>query len=136
MMARSRSENKDSQMKTSLMQKLIFAFFVAGSALSTAHAGTGGSFERRWTTIADGGGSCSGGACAVSATIGQPETAVAAGGSFSLASGFWQGMTETFPSLRIEPYDGFVLLAWPALSAGFRLQENSDLGNRNWTEVT
>jgi hypothetical protein len=55
--------------------------------------------------------------------------------------GFWAiavvVQSPGLPSLRIAVTDAnTILLAWSAASAGFALQQNSDLGALNWSNVT
>ena len=38
--------------------------------------------------------------------------------------------------MRIAPTNSDVLLAWPASTITFSLQQNSDLGTTNWIAVT
>ncbi len=50
-----------------------------------------GSFDLSWWTVDGGGGTSTGNGYTLSGTIGQPDTGVMAGGSYSLAGGFWGG---------------------------------------------
>lgn len=49
------------------------------------------SYDLSWWTVDGGGGAVSGGAYALSGTIGQPDAGVLSGGSYTLAGGFWGG---------------------------------------------
>jgi len=63
---------------------------VAAAAVSAAQAQT---FEMNWSTV-DGGGviNTTGGAFALSGTIGQPDAGDMSGGNFVLRGGFWPGV--------------------------------------------
>ena len=52
---------------------------------------TGGQYELSWSTIDGGGGTSSGGPYVLTGTIGQPDAAYSAGGSYELLGGFWPG---------------------------------------------
>ena len=64
------------------------------NAVASAPAQVGGGMDLSWSTIDGGGTSAStGGAFALAGTVGQPDAPVAsvmAGGTYSLAGGFWQ----------------------------------------------
>src|SRR6266404_3675149 len=82
-----------------------------------------------WFTIDGGGGTSTGGVYSVS------------GGNFSLDGGFWgiiaAVQTPGSPFLRVFlTTTNTVVVAWPAPSTGFNLQENSALGTTNWTAVS
>jgi len=52
---------------------------------------SGGAYAMERHVVAGGGGASTGGAYALSGTIGQPEAhAVASGGGFQLSGGFWR----------------------------------------------
>ena len=92
-------------------------------------------------TIAGGGGTCSGGPYSLTATIGQIETGQSSGQNYSLASGFWNLITDVSvpgaPMLTIVKTDpGTALVSWPSPSAGWFLEQNNDLNTQNWTPVT
>jgi hypothetical protein len=50
-----------------------------------------GSYEISWYTIGGGGGISTGGPYVLTGTIGQPDAAWSAGGSYELLGGFWPG---------------------------------------------
>jgi hypothetical protein len=58
---------------------------------SAAQSQIGGPFDLRWNTIDGGGGTSNGASFVLRATAGQPDAAVATGGVFTLAGGFWHG---------------------------------------------
>jgi hypothetical protein len=94
-----------------------------------------------WYTIDGGGGTSTGGLYSVSGTIGQPDAGVMSGGNYSLAGGFWgliaAVQTPGAPFLRIAvTSSNTVLIAWPAPSTGFSLQQNGALNTSNWLSVT
>jgi len=49
-------------------------------------------FTLEWSTLDGGGGTSSGGAFGLSATIGQPDPGPSSGGTFTLAGGYWVGL--------------------------------------------
>jgi len=77
------------------MRNALLALTIAGAASSAAHAQP---FEISWYTIDGGGGTSTGGSYSLSGTIGQHDAAQGlAGGSFTLDSGFWPGVTTAPP---------------------------------------
>jgi hypothetical protein len=107
-----------------------------------SHAQT---YDISWHVIAGGGGTSSatsnGTTYSVSGTIGQPATSTLSGGPYSLTGGFW-GIIATVqmpgsPLLSILNATGHnVVLAWPAASTGFMLQQTSTLTPTSWTTVS
>jgi hypothetical protein len=94
-----------------------------------------------WFTVDGGGGASSNGQYTITGTIGQPDAGHLAGGNYTLDGGFWGVIavvpTPGAPSLRIaKAGPNTVLLAWPAPSTGFSLQQNAALGTTNWSGVT
>jgi len=92
-------------------------------------------------TIDGGGGTSMNGQYSLSGTIGQPDAGHMAGGNFTLDGGFWGIVTAVqtpdAPFLRVFlTTTNTVLVAWPATSTGFSLQQNSILGMTNWVYVT
>ncbi len=89
-----------------------------------------------WYTIDGGGGTSTGGVYSVSGTIGQPDAGHMSGGNFTLDGGFWviaAVQTPGAPTLRIVlTATNTVVIAWPAPSTGYSLQQNSDLNTSNW----
>ena len=97
-------------------------------------------FTVDWFTLDGGGGSCTGGVFAVSGTIGQLDAHAQpmTGGAFSLAGGFWSLFaiqTPGAPQLTIILNSQLptAMVSWPSPSAGFVLQQNTDLNTTNWT---
>jgi hypothetical protein len=94
-----------------------------------------------WFTIDGGGGTSTGGVFSVSGTIGQPDAGHMSGGNYTLDGGFWAifaaVQTPGAPLLRVFlTTSNTVVVAWPAPSTGFSLQQESDLKTPNWGPVT
>src|SRR5437867_7188408 len=82
-----------------------------------------------WFTIDGGGGTSTGGVYSVTGTIGQADAGHMSGGNFTLDGGFWSIIaaiqTPGGPLLRVvQTPTNTVVIAWPAPSTGFSLQEN------------
>jgi hypothetical protein len=124
-------------MKTKLHFSLVFAFLLAGSAAALAQ-----NYAIDWFTIDGGGGTSTGGVYSISGTIGQPDAGpTMSGDNYSVDGGFWSLIaaiqTPGAPLLRVFlTSTNTVILAWPAPSTGFTLQENAVLGTTNWVNVT
>lgn len=63
------------------------------------------------------------------------------GGNYTIDGGFWgiiaAAQTPGSPVLRVAlTTTNTAVVAWPAPSTGFSLQENSNPGTTNWTSVT
>lgn len=119
------------------MNKMLL--FLAGSLLCGLQNISAQSYSIDWFTIDGGGGTSTGGVYAVSGTIGQPDAGTMTGGHYTLQGGFW-GMavaiqTPGAPLLTITKSGSSVIVSWPSPSTGFVLQENTSLGNTNWTNV-
>lgn len=93
-----------------------------------------------WHTIDGGGGTSTGGAYAVSGTIGQPDAnpVQMSGGSFALDGGFWSifaVQTPGAPYLSIMPSgSGQVLISWSPVTPGWVLQQTDSLTN-SWSNA-
>ena len=93
-----------------------------------------------WYKVAGGGGSSSGGGYTVTGTIGQADAGNLSGGGYSLTGGFWS-IIATVPTAGSPPLTiasvtaSQVKLTWPATFSGFRVQQDSSLGNTNWLSV-
>ena len=99
------------------------------------------SYSIDWFTIDGGGGTSTGGVYTVSGTIGQPDAGHMSGGNFTIDGGFWGIIaaiqTPGFPTLRVvHTSTNTVVIAWPAPSTGFSLQQNADLKTTIWSGVT
>ncbi len=98
------------------------------------------SYDINWHVISGGGGTSTGGVFTVSGTIGQPAAGgPMVGGQYSLTGGFWAlyaVQTAGAPQLRIFlTRTNTAVVAWPAPSTGFVLQQNAALGTTNWVNT-
>lgn len=115
----------------------FIVLLVAGCAISPVIAQT---YSIDWYTIDGGGGTSTGGVYTVSGTIGQPDAGHMSGGNFSIDGGFWgiiaAVQTPGAPLLRIfSTTTNTVVVAWPAPSTGFTLQQNANLNTSAWGGV-
>jgi hypothetical protein len=99
------------------------------------------SYSIDWFTIDGGGGTSTGGVYTVSGTIGQPDAGHMSGGNFTIDGGFWGIIaaiqTPGSPILRVvHTSTNTVVIAWPAPSTGFSLQQNADLKTTVWSGIT
>ena len=122
------------------MKPLSFAaLLLIGSAAVSARAQN---YSIDWFTIDGGGGTSTGGVYTVSGTIGQPDAGHMSGGNFTIDGGFWgiiaAVQTPGAPTLRVvRTTTNTVVLAWPAPSTGFSLQQNASVDNSGgWGSVT
>src|SRR5262245_59699511 len=130
-------------MKTYISRLLISrllgaALLVCAVVPAALHAQT---YSIDWYTIDGGGGTSTGGVYSVSGTIGQPDAGgPMTGGNFTLSGGFWTlfaVQTPGAPILRIFlTTTNTAVVAWPAPSTGFNLQQNLALNTTNWLSVT
>jgi hypothetical protein len=108
--------------------------------LMVASSGPAQQYAVDWYTVGGGGGASTGVVYHVSGTIGQPDAGGMSGGPFPLVGGFW-GIVATVqtpgsPLLSIlNTGTNAGLVSWPSPSAGFFLQQNSDLITTNWTRA-
>src|SRR5215813_2935580 len=98
----------------------------------------GQSFAIDWFAIAGGGGASSGGNYSLVGTIGQSDAGIQSGGSFLLSGGFWSAIQiSDLPSLLLRRSStNTVIISWPALAAGFELQQNPEVATTNWSNVS
>lgn len=99
------------------------------------------SYSISWDVIANGGGGVSGGSYSVNSTIGQDVAGGSlTGGGFSMASGFWaiyELAVTGPPFLSILLSDtNTVVIAWPATSTSWTLQQNTDLASGAWLSLS
>ena len=96
------------------------------------------SLSINWFTIDGGGGTSTGGAFAVTGTVGQSDANAQpmTGDNFSLVGGFWSLFalqTPGAPALTMRlATANTALISWPSPSTGFTLQQNADLNTTNW----
>ncbi len=118
-----------------LKSSYFFGLLLAVPALVRAQ-----SYQIDWFTIDGGGGASTGGAYAISGTIGQPDAGVMSGGTFALEGGFWPGAlvasVPAAPLLQINRAGpGLATISWSPASPGFVLQVNSTLAPSGWTNA-
>ena len=94
-----------------------------------------------WYKIAGGGGTSIGGEFSLAGTIGQHDAGTAmTGGTYSLTGGYWAlsaVQNPGAPLLTIFLTDtNTAVVAWPAPSAGWVLQQNGTLDAANWVNST
>src|SRR3954451_21861298 len=123
-------------MQTIKRSLLYLILFIASVSFVFAQ-----SYSIDWFTIDGGGGNSTGGVYSVSGTIGQPDAGHMSGGNFTLDGGFWgiiaAVQTPGSPLLRVlMTSTNTVVVAWPAPSTGFSLQQNTFLGTPSWGSVT
>jgi hypothetical protein len=99
------------------------------------------SYSIDWYKISGGGGTSTNGPYSLSGTIGQHDAGgQMTGGNYSLTGGFWAlfaVQTPGAPLLRIFlTGTNTAVVAWPAPSTGFALQQNTNLVSTNWLSVT
>src|SRR6266704_1784355 len=120
-------------MKPKLLFVLVTLAFVSGARAQN--------YSIDWFTIDGGGGTSTGGVYSVSGTIGQPDAGHMSGGNYTIDGGFWGIIaaiqTPGSPLLRVVlSSTNTVVVAWPAPSTGFSLQQNPTVGTTNWSGVT
>jgi hypothetical protein len=126
-------------MKTSSSLKFLAAAVIVSFALTLSTRAQ--SYSIDWYKVAGGGGTSTGGVYSLSGTIGQHDAGgPLTGGSYSLTGGFWAlyaVQTPGAPLLRIFlTSSNTAVVAWPAPSTGFALQQNSNLVSTVWSGVT
>lgn len=94
-----------------------------------------------WHKLAGGGGTSSAGPYQVSGTLGQPDAgAILTNGSYAVTGGFWSPFavqTAGAPWLRIFlTTTNTAVVAWPAPSADYVLQESPTLESTPWINTT
>jgi hypothetical protein len=105
----------------------------------------GQSYSIDWYKIASGGGASTGGAYAISGTLGQPDASGAMtggpmiGSGYSLTGGFWAlyaVQTPGAPVLTITPVGNQAIVSWDASVSGWALQTNNSLAAGSWGNYT
>jgi len=119
---------------------MVLALALAGWSCAVFSA-SAQSYSIDWFTIDGGGGTSTGGVYSVSGTIGQPDAGHMSGGNFTIDGGFWGIIAAVqspgSPLLRVlRTLTNTVVVAWPAPSTGFSLQQNTDLKTAVWTGIT
>jgi hypothetical protein len=90
-----------------------------------------------WHTFGGGGGTSTGGVYSVSGSIGQLDAGpVMNGGNFSLVGGFWSLTAVQVPGAPLLSVfltaTNTAIIAWPAPSAGFVLQQKAEIDATAW----
>jgi hypothetical protein len=99
------------------------------------------SYSIDWDVIANGGGLTSGGGYSANTTIGEHVAGGSlSGGTYSLASGFWALYAVTTPGAPVLTIQilqtNSVVLAWPASSTSWTLQQTTNLASGTWVALT
>jgi hypothetical protein len=114
----------------------MVSILVLLGALATGRAQ---SYRIDWFTMGGGGGTSTGGAYALSGTLGQSAATQSklTGGVFSVTGGFWSlfaFQTGPAPMLRItSSLAGTASISWSPDGPGFVLQETTVLTPTQWT---
>ena len=92
-------------------------------------------FAIDWSTLDGGGSTSTGGAYALSGTIGQPDVGRLTGGNYTLVGGFWSVIQQGGPSLKLRKRAGQLVLSWPVDTTGVVLQSATQLtsGGAGWS---
>jgi len=116
---------------------LLFVFIILHSSFCVR---AWGQYAIDWSTIDAGGGTSTGGVYSVTGTVGQPDASVTTmtGGPYSLTGGFWTIYAVPTPgapllTITLNSQLSTVTVSWPSPSAGWDLQQNTDLNMANWT---
>jgi hypothetical protein len=115
---------------------LAFVILLALSAISAS-----AQFSIDWSKVSGGGGTSTGGVFTVTGTIGQHDAGTTmTNGPFSLTGGFWSLLqavqTPGAPLLKITlTATNTAVVSWPSPSAGFTLQQATDLALSNWVNA-
>jgi hypothetical protein len=91
-----------------------------------------------WFTIDGGGGTSTGGAYAISGTIGQPDVGRFAGPNYTLVGGFWSVIPQdSIRRVKIKKRAGQLVLSWPAEAPAVVVQSATQLtpAGGNWTNI-
>jgi hypothetical protein len=104
---------------------------VLGAALVLTALSGSAQFAIDWFSVDGGGGTSSGGAYALSGTIGQPDAGPMTGGRFTLTGGFWALVAAIpepgAPALNVSLGGGMVTLSWSRDTGGYLLDRTATL---------
>jgi hypothetical protein len=95
-----------------------------------------------WFKVAGGGGPSAAGQYSVAGTVGQADASTAlTGGGFSVVGGYWSiiAAVESPGAPRLSIFStvtNTVVVAWPAPSTGFVLQQTPVLVGPTWQDVS
>lgn len=86
--------------------------------------------EINWFTIDGGGGTSSGGQFTLSGTIGQADTGILTGGSYTLVGGFWSIPVAVSgpPELDAALAGDEIVISWPASARNYSLEQTTAIG--------
>lgn len=119
------------------IKSFCFGAVLFATVASSISAQSGGSPVLLKAAVAGGGAVSTNGVFALSGTIGQPVTEIAAGGRYTLQAGFWHGLsviqTPGQPILRITLMGTKAVVSWPVEATGFVLEETTNLASGVWT---
>ncbi len=73
---------------------VVALLILAATTVALARVAAG--YDLSWWTVDGGGGASRGGAYALDGTIGQPDAAGLSGGSYTLNSGYWGGISHVY----------------------------------------
>lgn len=123
-------------MKTIIQSCLVAAVLLLAGLTTQAQ-----NYSISWDVIAGGGGTATGGVFSVNRTIGEHVAGGSlTGGAYSLASGFWAlyaVATPGAPALSIFLSEtNTVVVAWPATTTGWTLQQNTNLLSGQWLTLS
>ena len=101
-----------------------------------------GQYTLDWSTADGGGGTSTGGAYAVSGTIGQPDAGTMSGGNYTLSGGFWGVVaavqTPSAPWLTVMRTEtNSVVVSWPLPADGWILEWTNALpvAAASWSQI-
>lgn len=122
------------------MKPNIATVLLASAAVLCAQRSMAQPYSIDWNTIGGSGGTSTGGAFALSGTIGQPDASQQpiTGSVFSLTGGFWSLFaiqTHNAPLLSIERQSANVRVVWPLPATGFVLDQ-SLTATGVWSQVS
>lgn len=120
--------------------RLELALCLFSSAFCLCAHGQNG-YTNTWSRVTGGGGTSTGGVYAATSTVGQPETGHTSGGNYTVDQGFWSPialvqMPGAPPFFLWRTGTNHVVIAWPYPSAGYGLQQSTNLNTTNWMAVT
>ena len=95
-----------------------------------------GDYSLQWSTIGSGDRLERAGAYVLNGTVGQADAGNAAGGNYTLMSGFWSGFDATSDDFRLTIHaNKKIVLLWPAKYGDCILQTKTSLSSGSWVDV-
>lgn len=118
-------------MRSLLLLFLFLLFLILPTAALSA-----ADYAVRWSTIAGGGGTSTGGVFTARATLGQPLAGpMLSAPPYAFTGGFWTFLESPpppdGPPLVARVQGGRIVISWPVSAAGYVLQESLDLTGPN-----